>query len=314
MRYRQLGSSDLSVSEIALGSWLTFGVGVERDQAKGCVDRAFDVGINFIDTANVYGRGAAETFLGEALAGRSRDSYVLATKVFFPMSDTDRGLSRVQIEKQLDASLQRLRTDHIDLYQCHRFDPGTPLAETMAALTAAVRAGKVRWLGFSEWSPQNIRDALALPDVEKFVSSQPQYSLLWRRPEKEVIPLSAANGIGQDRLVAAGAGGADWQVPARRIAARRQPRRERQHGRDDAALDGTRRDRRGRTDQAARRRGGRVDGAVRAGVGVARAERRVGDYRRQPARAGRRQCGGVRSDDRPGIDQAGRGDRRCDPA
>ena len=160
MKYRQLGSSDLHVSEISLGSWLTYGVGVEREKAAACVDKAFDVGINFIDTANVYGRGAAESFLGETLAGRPRDSYVLATKVFFPMSDTDRGLSRAQIEKQLDASLQRLKVDHVDLYQCHRYDDATPLEETMEALTAAVRAGKTRWLGFSEWPADKIRAAL----------------------------------------------------------------------------------------------------------------------------------------------------------
>ena len=120
MKYRKLGASDLSVSEISLGSWLTYGVGVEHDAARACVDRAFDLGINFIDTANVYGRGAAEEVLGETLAGRKRDSYVLATKVFGQMSDTDQGLSRVQIEKQIDASLKRLRTDYVDLYQCHR--------------------------------------------------------------------------------------------------------------------------------------------------------------------------------------------------
>ena len=197
MQYRQLGASDLKVSEISLGSWLTFGVGIERDRAVQCVDRAFDRGINFIDTANAYGRGAAEEFLGETLKGRPRDSYVLATKVYFPMSDTDRGLSRVQIEKQLDASLARLKTDYVDLYQCHRYDENTPLEETMEALTAAIHSGRARYIGFSEWSPQNIRDALALPGVEQFVSSQPQYSLLWRRPEKEVIPLCAANGISQ---------------------------------------------------------------------------------------------------------------------
>jgi len=197
MQYRRLGASDLKVSEIALGSWLTFGVGIERDRAVQCVDRAFDHGINFIDTANVYGRGSAEQFLGDTLKIRRRDSYVLATKVYFPMSDTDRGLSRQQIEKQLDASLARLGTDYIDLYQCHRYDPETPLEETMKALSAAVKAGKVRYLGFSEWSPENIRDAIAISDVEHFVSSQPQYSLLWRRPEKEIIPLSAANGISQ---------------------------------------------------------------------------------------------------------------------
>lgn len=197
MRYRRLGSSDLQVSEVSLGSWLTYGVGVEADAARRCLDRAFEVGINFIDTANIYGRGAAETFLGEALAARPRDSYVLATKLFFPMTDRDRGLSREQVEKQLDASLRRLRTDHIDLYQCHRHDPDTPLAETMEALTRAVESGKVRHLGFSEWPVGAIRQAIALPNVARFVSSQPQYSLLWRAPEADVVPLCAANGISQ---------------------------------------------------------------------------------------------------------------------
>ena len=197
MKYRKLGASDLEVSEISLGSWLTYGVGVEADQTRACLDRAFDLGINFIDTANVYGRGSAETVLGEMLAKRPRDSYVLATKVYFPMSDTDKGLSRAQILKQIDGSLQRLRTDYVDLYQCHRYDPETPLEETMEALFHIVRQGKVRYIGFSEWSPKNIEDALALTGMEQFVSSQPQYSLLYRRPEPKVIPLCAANGISQ---------------------------------------------------------------------------------------------------------------------
>ncbi|MEA3016823.1 MAG: hypothetical protein QOI38_1545 [Sphingomonadales bacterium] len=197
MQYRQLGSSDLRVSEISLGSWLTYGAGVAAASARDCIDRAFDLGINFIDTANIYGRGAAETFLGEALSTRPRDSYLLATKLFFPMTDSDRGLSRAQVEKQLDASLRRLRTDHIDLYQCHRYDPETPLEETMAALTRAVESGKVRYIGFSEWPVEGIRAALDMAGVAKFVSSQPQYSLVWRDPEREVIPLSAANGISQ---------------------------------------------------------------------------------------------------------------------
>ena len=197
MKYRKLGNSDLEVSEIALGSWLTYGVGIEADRTRACLDRAFDLGINFIDTANVYGRGKAETVLGQMLAGRTRDSYVLATKVFFPMSDADKGLSRAQIIKQIDGSLKRLQTDYVDLYQCHRYDPDTPLEETMAALSDVVKQGKARYIGFSEWSPKNIEDALALSNVEQFVSSQPQYSLLHRRPEAKVIPLSAANGISQ---------------------------------------------------------------------------------------------------------------------
>jgi aryl-alcohol dehydrogenase-like predicted oxidoreductase len=197
MKYRKLGASDLLVSEISLGSWLTYGVGVEADAARACLDRAFDLGINFIDTANIYGRGAAETFLGEALAARPRDSYILATKLFFPMTDSDSGLSAAQIEKQLDASLQRLRTDHVDLYQCHRYDDATPLEETMQALTRAIESGKTRHIGFSEWPADKILAAIEMPGVARFVSSQPQYSLLWRAPEKQVIPLSAANGISQ---------------------------------------------------------------------------------------------------------------------
>ena len=200
MKYRKLGDSDLEVSEISLGSWLTYGVGVEADKARACLDAAFDVGINFIDTANVYGRGAAETFLGDALKGRPRDSYVVATKLYFPMTDTDFGLSRAQVEKQLDASLARLQTDHVDLYQCHRYDSGTPLEETMEALTRAVESGKARYIGFSEWPAEKIRESLELSKSRgftKWVSSQPQYSLVWREPEDEVIPLSAENGISQ---------------------------------------------------------------------------------------------------------------------
>ncbi|HYX47662.1 MAG TPA: aldo/keto reductase family protein, partial [Sphingomicrobium sp.] len=192
--------SDLEVSEISLGSWLTYGVGVEADKARACLEEAFNQGINFIDTANIYGRGAAETFLGEALQGRARDTYVLATKLFFPMTQSDRGLSREQVEKQLDASLKRLRTDHVDLYQCHRYDFDTPLEETMEALTRAVESGKTRYIGFSEWPVDRIKAAIDLAGsghVTKFVSSQPQYSLLWREPEDEVIPLCAANGISQ---------------------------------------------------------------------------------------------------------------------
>ncbi len=197
MRYRQLGDSDLEISEVALGSWLTYGLGVDDTNARACLDRAFEVGINFIDTANVYGKGSAESFLGRALKGRPRDSYILATKLYFPMTDTDRGLSAEQVYKQIDASLQRLQTDFVDLYQCHRYDLDTPLEETMEALTSVVRQGKARYLGFSEWTAEQISAALAITGVEKFVSSQPQYSMLWRKPEAEVFPLCAANGIGQ---------------------------------------------------------------------------------------------------------------------
>jgi 1-deoxyxylulose-5-phosphate synthase len=197
MKYRKLGDSELNVSEIALGSWLTYSGGVDAATAKACVKKALDAGINFIDTANIYGRGAAEMFLGEALADVPRESYVLATKLYFPMSETDRGLSAAQIHKQIDASLSRLKTDYVDLYQCHRHDPETPLAETMQALTEVVAAGKARYIGFSEWPAAAVKEALAMPSVARFVSSQPQYSLLWRKAEKDIVPLCANNGISQ---------------------------------------------------------------------------------------------------------------------
>ena len=197
MHYRQLGSSELRVSEIALGTWLTTSGGIEKAQAIACIRRALDLGITFIDTANVYGRGASEIVLGEALAGVPRDAYVLATKLYFAMSDTDRGLSRTQVLKQIDASLSRLQVDHVDLYQCHRYDPETPLEETMAALTEVVRAGKARYIGFSEWPVDRIRAAAEIAGGAHFVSSQPQYSLLWRKPEAEVIPFCRDHGISQ---------------------------------------------------------------------------------------------------------------------
>ena len=202
MRYRRIGDSDLTVSEISLGSWLTYGGGVGDAEARACVDAAFDAGINFIDTANVYAAGAAESFLGHVLAARPRDSYVLATKLYFPMDDSgeNRGLSRAQVLKQIDASLERLQTDHVDLYQCHRYDSETPLEETMEALNDVVTSGKARYIGFSEWTAPQIQASLDLSREHgwaKFVSSQPQYSLLWREPEREVIPLCRANGISQ---------------------------------------------------------------------------------------------------------------------
>jgi aryl-alcohol dehydrogenase-like predicted oxidoreductase len=197
MEKRQLGDSDLQVSTVALGSWLTYGAGVGREQTEACTRAAFDAGITLFDTANVYGRGAAESVWGEILSDYPRESYVLATKVYFPMGPRDRGLSRQQILKQIDASLARLRTDYVDLYQCHRYDDSVPLEETMGALTEVVEAGKARYIGFSEWPAERISDALALPGVAKFVSSQPQYSALWRRPEADVIPVCEANGITQ---------------------------------------------------------------------------------------------------------------------
>jgi aryl-alcohol dehydrogenase-like predicted oxidoreductase len=197
MRYRKLGDSDIEVSEISLGSWLTYGAGVERDQTEACTRAAFDAGITFFDTSNVYGAGAAEEAWGPILSGYARDSYVLATKVFFPMSETDRGLSREQIHKQLDASLARLQTDYVDLYQCHRPDPETPIEETMEALTEVCEAGKVRALGFSEWTVEQIQAGLEVPGARKWVSSQPQYNMIWRAPDAELIPFCDRHGISQ---------------------------------------------------------------------------------------------------------------------
>jgi aryl-alcohol dehydrogenase-like predicted oxidoreductase len=197
MKYRQLGDSDLHVSEISLGSWLTYGLGVDDRNARACIDRAFDLGVNLIDTSNIYGKGAAESFLGEALRERPRSSYILATKLYFPMTETDRGLSAPQVYKQIDASLQRLKTDYVDLYQCHRYDVKTPLEETMEALSTVVRQGKARYIGFSEWTAEQIAASLAIPGIVKFVSSQPQYSMLWRKPEEDVFAVCAAHGIGQ---------------------------------------------------------------------------------------------------------------------
>src|ERR671938_1667599 len=170
MAHRRLGDSTLEVSVIALGSWLTYSGGIAREQTEACTRAAFDAGITFFDTANVYGRGAAESAWGEILGDYARDSYTLATKVYFPMSPRDRGLSRAQIHKQIDASLRRLQTDHVDLYQCHRYDEATPLEETMQALTEVVEAGKARWIGFSEWPAAKIDEAMALPGVARFVS------------------------------------------------------------------------------------------------------------------------------------------------
>ena len=199
MRYRKLGSSDLEVSEISLGSWLTYSGGVEADTTRACTEAAFDAGITFFDTANAYGRGAAEEAWGKILSQHPRDSYVLATKVFVQMSDdpADQGLSAAQIAKQVDASLRRLQVDHVDLYQAHRFDTKTPVEETIEAFQKVVQQGKARYLGFSEWTLEQIQAAIDIAGPDLFVSSQPQYSMLWQAPETEIFPLSTANGISQ---------------------------------------------------------------------------------------------------------------------
>jgi len=192
MNYRQLGSSDLQVSEISLGSWLTYGGGVQRQQAEACVAKAFEVGINFIDTANVYSGGGAEELLGEMLAGRPRDSYVLATKLYFPVSDTDRGLSREQVFKQIDLSLGRLRTDYVDLYQPTRVDPNVPIEDTIGAVSEMVKAGYVRHIGLSEASSETIRRAHA---VHPIVALQIEYSIVTRGVEADILPALRHLGI-----------------------------------------------------------------------------------------------------------------------
>jgi aryl-alcohol dehydrogenase-like predicted oxidoreductase len=200
LRYRQLGDSDLRVSEICLGTWTTFGGSLDDDAAKALVDAAFANGVNFFDTANIYSEGRSEEVLGRALAGRPRDSFVVATKLWGEMPDGDRGLSREQVLKQIDGSLGRLQLDHVDLYQCHAWDDDVPVEETLGALTEVVDAGKVRFVGVSNWSGEQIRNAVALArkrGFAKIVSSQPEYSLLHREPEEDVIPASRESGVSQ---------------------------------------------------------------------------------------------------------------------
>ncbi|HKD93127.1 MAG TPA: aldo/keto reductase family protein [Gaiellaceae bacterium] len=200
MRYRQLGDSDLQVSEICLGTWKTFGGSLDEDGASAVVDAAFELGINFFDTANVYSQGRSEEVLGRTLAGRPRDSFIVATKVYATMPDGDRGLSREQVLKQIDDSLGRLQLDHVDLYQCHAWDDNVPVEETLGALTEVVAAGKARFVGVSNWSGEQIRGAVELArerGFAKIVSSQPEYSLLHRETEEDVIPASRQNGISQ---------------------------------------------------------------------------------------------------------------------
>ena len=200
MNLRQLGDSDLRVSELCLGTWTTFGGSIDEAAAHELVDVAFELGINFFDTANVYSQGRSEEVLGRALAGRPRESYVVATKVYAPAPDAGRGLSREQILKQIDASLDRLGMDFVDLYQCHSFDYEVPVEEQLGALTEVVDAGKARYIGVSNWSGEQIRNAVELArehGFAKIVSSQPEYSLLERDPENDVIPASRENAVSQ---------------------------------------------------------------------------------------------------------------------
>ena len=200
MQYRQLGAGPLEVSELSFGTWLTVAGGIGREQATRCIHAAVDSGITLFDTANQYGAGEAERVLGQALRAYPRSRYMIATKLYFPVGDEpDQGLSAAQIEKQLDRSLERLGVDFIDLYQCHRYDKETPLDETLQALDRAVKAGKVRAIGFSEWTAEQIEAAAVLASgsgLTAFSSSQPQYSMLWRKPEAAVFRACAQHRIG----------------------------------------------------------------------------------------------------------------------
>jgi voltage-dependent potassium channel beta subunit len=202
MNYRHLGHAGVRVSEIALGSWLTYGGSVEENTAIQCIHKAYELGITFFDTANAYQRGETEKVVGRALKDFQRDSYVLATKVYFPMGDgpNDRGLSRKHIMEQCHASLRRLDTDYIDLYQCHRYDTETPLEETLRALDDLVSQGKVLYVGVSEWSATQIADAVYMAkemNLDRIVSNQPIYNMLTRYIEPDIIPFCEREGIGQ---------------------------------------------------------------------------------------------------------------------
>jgi len=202
MEFRHLGKSGLIVSEIAYGNWITHGSQVEAETATRCVRAAFDAGITTFDTADVYAGTRAESVLGDALAGIRRESYELCTKVYWPTGEgpNDRGLSRKHIFESCHASLRRLQTDHLDLYQAHRFDVETPLEETLRAFDDLVRQGKVHYIGVSEWTAEQIASALRIADdmgLDRIVSNQPQYNMLWRVIEAEVVPLSEREGIGQ---------------------------------------------------------------------------------------------------------------------
>ena len=202
VEYRRLGGSGVKVSEISLGSWLTYGGSVAEEEARACIHEAYELGINFFDTANVYMQGAAEEIVGRALKGFERDSYFLATKVYFPMGEgpNDRGLSRKHITEQCHASLKRLGVDYVDLYQCHRYDEDTPLEETLRALDDLVRQGKVLYVGVSEWRADQIADALRLAkemNLDRIVSNQPRYNMIQRHIEAEIIPLCEREGVGQ---------------------------------------------------------------------------------------------------------------------
>ncbi len=202
VNYRYLGNSGMKITELVYGNWLTHGSQVENEQAAACVKAALDVGITSFDTADVYANTAAETVLGDILAGERRESLEIFTKVYWPTGPkgaNDMGLSRKHILESINGSLTRLKTDYVDVYQAHRFDHDTPLEETMVAFADVVRAGKAHYIGVSEWTADQIRAGAALAkDLNiQLISSQPQYSMLWRVIEEEVVPASIDAGLGQ---------------------------------------------------------------------------------------------------------------------
>ena len=201
MEFRHLGRSGLIISEIAYGNWLTHGSQVEEDAATACVRAALDAGITTFDTADVYAETRAEAVMGRALKGERREGLEIFTKVFWPTGPgrNDRGLGRKHIMESIDGSLRRLQTDYVDLYQAHRYDPSTPLEETMTAFADVVRSGKALYIGVSEWTAEQIRagHALAQQLNIQLISNQPQYSALWRVIEAEVVPVSEELGLGQ---------------------------------------------------------------------------------------------------------------------
>lgn len=202
MNYRKLGRTGLKVSEISLGSWLTYGNSTEKSTALETIDKAYEMGVNFFDTANVYAIGKAETIVGEALKKYPRESYVLATKVFWPMGEgsNDKGLSRKHVFEQAHASLKRLGVDYVDIYYCHRYDPETPVEETLRTIDDLIRQGKILYAGVSEWTAVQMAEALHTADrylLDRIVVNQPKYNMLERYIENEIVPFGIENGISQ---------------------------------------------------------------------------------------------------------------------
>ena len=306
MEIRNLGASGLKISAIAYGNWLTHGSQVEEDAALACVRQALDEGITTFDTADVYANTAAESVLGKALAGERREGLEIFTKVFWPTgpgAHNDKGLSRKHILESIDGSLRRLGTDYVDLYQAHRYDHGTPLEETMVAFADVVRAGKALYIGVSEWRAEEIRAAAELARELRvpLISNQPQYSMLWRVIEPEVVPTCRELGIGQivwspiAQGVLTGKYLPGSGAPGRLARHRRQGRR-----RHDLALARGRRPRAGAAAAADRRRRRAQPGPARGGVGAAERQRRRRDHRRLAPRAGHRERQGRRGHARRG--------------